>query len=71
MNLVKTIVPSPKRTNFLVDGNAIENVKEYVYLRHLIKYGKDREMAEIRESMVLKYNEIQTNLERKIFNKSH
>lgn len=80
MNLNKTKVMTPEVTPVNIGNVTIENVKEYVYLGHLIKLGKENQNAEVKRrirmtwaasgklSSVIKNNDIPINLKSKVFN---
>lgn len=46
VDLSKTQNLTPKKSDMQVKGPTIENVTEYVYLRHLIKLGKEKQTPE-------------------------
>lgn len=79
MNIAKTKIISNTEETIHVDGTKLENVKEYVYLGHAIKIGKENQTAEIKRRIrlawagfgkmnyIFKNKSIPINLKRRAF----
>ncbi|XP_050306271.1 uncharacterized protein LOC126743285 [Anthonomus grandis grandis] len=79
MNLNKTKIMTNEQTVITIEGHALENVEEYIYLGHAVRLGKQNQTAEIsrrtrlswaafgRLGYILKSQSIPINLKRKVY----